>query len=86
MVSDTEVELGGLFENYQKSTNIRTALAEMVHEQASTPLTTENTAANSIVNGKATRKRSQAINIRFYLVRERIQQNHFHIFWGEGKK
>ena len=81
-----DAELGGLFENCQKSTYIRTALAYMVHQQPTTLVATDNTAANSIVNGTAKQKRYRAIYMRFYWVRDRIQQNHFHIIWEEGKK
>ena len=47
----TEVELGLLFENCQKSTSMRTTLAEMGHQKPPTPVETDNTAAKSIVNG-----------------------------------
>ena len=56
MASATEVELGGLFENCQKATSVRTALAEMGHQQPPTPLATYNTAANSIVNRTGKKK------------------------------
>ena len=56
MASDTEAELGGLFENCQKATSTRTALADMGHQQPTPPAATENTAANSIVNGTAKKK------------------------------
>ena len=69
----------GLFENCQKVTYIRMALAEMGHLKPPIPVATENTAANSIVNGKAKQKRYRAIDIRFYWVRDRIRQNHFHV-------
>ena len=69
----------GLFENFQKVTYIRMALAEMGHLKPPIPVATENTAANSIVNGKAKQKRYRAIDIRFYWVRDRIRQNHFHV-------
>ena len=47
---------------------------------------TENTAANSIVNGMEKQKRSRAIDMRFYWVRDIIRQTHLHVFWEEGKK
>ena len=50
MESATETELRGLFENYQKERSIQTALAEMGHSQTPTPVATDNTAANRIVN------------------------------------
>ena len=62
------------------------ALAEMGHLKPPIPVATENTAANSIVNGKAKQKRYRAIDIRFYWVRDRIQQNHFNVLWEEGNK
>ena len=58
----------------------------MVHLQPPTPVTMYNTAANSIVNGTAKQKISCEIDMRFYWVRDRIRQNHFHLFWDEGKK
>ena len=53
MASSKGTELRGLFENFQKATFMRTALAEMGHQQPPTPVETDNTASNSIVNGRA---------------------------------
>ena len=86
MASDTKSELVGLFENFQKATYMKAYLADMGQLQPPTLVATNNTAANSIVNGTEKQKRSRAIDMRFYWVRERIRQNHFHIFWEEGKK
>ena len=86
VASSTETELGGLFENCQKATSIRMALAEMGHQQTPTPVVTYNEVANSIVNGTVKQKRSQAIDMRFYLIRDRIRQNYFHVICEEGKK
>ena len=56
IVSSTEAELGGLFEIFQKATSMRTALADMGHQQPPTPVTTDKTAANSVVNVLAKQK------------------------------
>ena len=48
--------MGGLFENCQKATSTRTSLAEMVHQQPSTTVTTHNIASNIIVSGMANQK------------------------------
>ena len=40
MASSTEAELGGLFENCQKSNSMRTALAEIGHKQPLTQVAT----------------------------------------------
>ena len=58
MVSETEAEIGGLFDFVQKATSTRTALAEMGHLQPHTPVETDNTLANIIVNGMAKQKKS----------------------------
>ena len=51
---------------------MRTALAEMGHQQQPTPVAKDNIAANSIFNGAAKKKISQAIDMRFYWVRDII--------------
>ena len=81
-----ETELGGIFENCHKVTSMRTAQVNMVHQEPPTPVATENTAANSIFNRTAKQKIYQAIDMRWYWVRDRIRQHHFHVFWEEGKK
>ena len=86
MASAMKVELGGLFENFQKVTSMRTTLAEMGHQPPPTSVATNNKAAKSIVNGMSKQKISRAIDMIFYWVRDRIRKNHFHIFWEEVKK
>ena len=51
-----EAELGGLFENCQKVTSMKTTLSETVHPQPQAPVAKNNTAANSIVNGMVKQK------------------------------
>ena len=86
MASATEEELGGLFENCQKATAMRKNLAEMVHQQPTTPVVMDNIEANSIINVTAKQKISRAINMRIYWVIDRIRHNHFYIFWEKGTK
>ena len=56
------------------------------------PPTTANTGDNGQYRGKQNIQRnwkikiSRAIDMRYYWVRDRIRQNHFRIFWVEGKK
>ena len=86
MASATEAELVGLFENCQKETSMRAALADMVHLQTPKPVATDNIVAKRIVNGTAKQKMSRAIDMRFYWVRDIFREKHLHIFWEEGKK
>ena len=61
-------------------------LTEMGHPQPPTPVATDNTAANIIVDGTTPQEGYRQIDMIFYLVIYRIQQKHFHIFWEERKK
>ena len=72
MASAMKAELGVLFENCQKATSMRTALAEMGHSQPPTTLATNNILENIILNGTAKQEISRAINMRLYWVRDRI--------------
>ena len=56
MALAAESELGGLFENFQKATSMKTSLEDMGHQQPTTPVATDNTEANSIVNGTKKKK------------------------------
>ena len=58
----------------------------MGHPQPPTDIETENTASKSIINVTAEQKIYRAIDMRFYLVRDKIRKNHFHLFWEEGNK
>ena len=64
---------------------MRTDLAEMDHPQPPTPVSTYNTVVNSILNVTAKQKIYRAIVMQFYGIRDRIQQNHFHILWEQGQ-
>jgi hypothetical protein len=86
LASAMESEMGGLFNNCQKAVPLRISLVEMKHPQPPTPVATDNSAACSIVNDTAKQKRSRAIDMRFYWVRDRVRQGHFHVFWESGKE
>ena len=86
MASAREEEYRGLFEKYQKATAMRTALAEMGHQQPPTLVAKENIVENSTVNRIEKRKRYRSIYMISYWVRDRIRQNHFHIFCEEINK
>ena len=72
MASEMEAELGGLFEHSQKATSMKTTLTDMGQPQPQMAMETDNTEANSIVNGTENKIKSRAIDIIFYWVRDRI--------------
>jgi hypothetical protein len=85
LASAMESEMGGLFKNCQKGAELRITAIEMGHDQPPTPVATDNSAAEAVLNGTAKQRKSRAVDMRFYWVRDRIRQGHFHIFWEAGK-
>ena len=57
LVSATEAELVGFLGKFQKAAAMKTDLSEMGHQKPSTPVATDNTAANRIFNGTAKQNR-----------------------------
>eukprot|EP00957_Ditylum_brightwellii_P197302 15031780-Ditylum_brightwellii.AAC.1 len=50
MESNAEAEIGALYTNARKGEEFRTALQELNYPQLPTPIMTDNTTANRIVN------------------------------------
>jgi hypothetical protein len=84
LASAAEAELGALFYNGKEATTIRTTLIEMGHPQPATPMQTDNSTAFGIANATVKQRRSKAIDMRFYWIRDRVQQGHFLIHWKRG--
>jgi len=82
--SAAEAESGGLFLNGKEAVPIRITLEELGHEQPPTPLQTDNNTASGIANDDVKQKRSKAMDMRFYWVRDRVRQGQFHVFWRRG--
>lgn len=79
-----EAELGGLFHNCVDATVFRTTLEELGHPQPATPVQTDNSCAAGIVNNTLKQRRSKAIDMRYYWVRDRVNQGQFLIHWKRG--
>jgi len=85
MSSAAEAEIGSLFMNLKEATVLRMTLEEMGHPQPPTPVATNNSTAAGIANRTVKQQRSKAINMRFYWVRDRVDQKQFSISWLPGK-
>jgi len=83
--SAAEAELGGLFLNAKHACPIRVMLEELGHPQPPTPLKTDNSTAAGIANDSVKQRRSKAIDMRFYWVRDRVRQGQFHVYWEAGR-
>jgi hypothetical protein len=85
MSSATEAELGALYIMAREAVYIRIILEEMGHKQPPTPLQTDNSMADGVVNGKIQPKRTKAMDMRFHWLRDRECQEQFRIYWRPGK-
>ena len=83
--SAAESELGALFHNGKEACPLRTALSELGHPQPATVIITDNSTAVGIANDSVKQKRSKAMDMRFYWIRDRVRQGQFTIQWKKGE-
>ena len=74
-----EAEIGATFLNAKDVLPIRTTLEELGHPQPPTPMQVDNTTSVGFSNNTIKQKRSKAIDMRFYWIRDRTLQGHFKI-------
>ena len=86
MSSAAEAETSGLFHNAQDACPICTTLIEMGYPQPPTPIQTDNKCAEGIANDTVKQRRSKAIDMRYYWIRDRVKQNQFRIHWRQGRR
>jgi hypothetical protein len=82
--SVAEAEFGALFGNAKEGTVTRTTLAEMGHNQDATGLKTDNTTADGSINNTVQHKRSKAMDMIFYWIKDRVEQDQFNVGWAPG--
>ena len=85
MSSATEAELAALYIMAREAVYIRIILEELGHKQPPTPLQTDNSMAEGVVNGKVQPKRTKAMDMRFHWLRDRECQRQFRIYWRPGR-
>jgi len=82
--SAAEAELGALFFNAKDGCSLRTTLIDMGYPQPATPIQVDNACAVGIANDTVRQKRSKAIDMRFYWVRDRVKEKQFVVYWQKG--
>ena len=85
MSSAAEAELGGLFINAKTAVPIRKTLEELGHKQPPTPIQTDNSTANGVVNNEIQPKATKAMDMRFYWLKDREAREQFRTYWRQGK-
>ena len=69
----------------KSSANTITNYLSITLTMLATPIQTDNSCAEGIVNDTVKQRRSKAIDMRFYWVRDRVRQGQFKIYWKRGK-
>ena len=64
---------------------MRRVLHEMGHSQPRTPIQTDNSTAEGVINARVRPKRTKAMDMRFEWLLDREQQGQFKIYWKSGK-
>jgi len=85
VMATAEAKLGALYMNAQEVLAIRQCLIELGHPQPPTPTNTDNSSAQGILTKTIKQKRSKAIDMRFYWLKDRAAQGQFEIYWELGK-
>ena len=86
MSSAAEAELGALFINAKEAIYLRQILTEMGHPQPPTPIQTDNSTAEGVVNMRVQPKRTKSMDMRFHWLRDREAQAQFRFYWKPGKQ
>ena len=84
LASAAEAETGGLFYNGQEAATIRTTLAELGDPQPLRPIQTDNSTVAGISNYTVKQRRSKAIDMHFYWIRDCVNQGEFLVHWKRG--
>ena len=79
-MSETAVDIY----NCKEATVLRQTLIEMGHPQLPTLIQTDNACAAGIANDTVKQRRSKAMDMRFYWVRDRVAKGDFIIHWRCG--
>jgi hypothetical protein len=82
--SADEAEIGAVLINAKEGAVLRTTLEELRHKQPPIPMETDNTTATGYSNGTLKQKRTKAMDMRFYWIKDGVKQGQFKIYWGPG--
>ena len=85
MSSAAEAELGAIYLNAREAVFIRQILIEMGHPQMRTPIQTDNSTAEGVINNTIQPKRTKAMDMRYHWLRDREAQGQLRIHWKSGK-
>jgi hypothetical protein len=83
--SAAEAELGALFMNAREAVYLQRILAKMGHLQLKTPIQTDNSTPEGVINSKIQPKCTKLMDMRFEWLKEREAKEQFCFYWWLGK-
>ena len=81
MASEAEAKYGTIFVNAQTAVPIRTTLTEMGWKQGPTAIQVDNSTAVVIATKEFLQNKSNSMDMHFYWINDRIEQEQFRVFW-----
>ena len=84
MGSAAEAEIGATYINGKEAVPIRTLLCKIGHPQPDTPMQVDISTAVGFANDTIKQKRSKAIDMRFYWIRDHTSRGQFLVYWQPG--
>ena len=82
--SAAEAETAGLFYNAQNALLLRRILTNLGHNQAATPIKTDNATANGFVHKNIHLRKSKTWDMRYYWLRDKSTGKIIKIYWKRG--
>ncbi len=86
MLSVAEAELGALFLNANEAVYIQQKITEMGHPKSHTPIQTNNTTAEAVINNRVHPKQLKAMDMLIHWLKCHEAQGQFKIHWQPGKR
>jgi hypothetical protein len=84
--SAAESEFATAFMNAKEAAYIRNTLQALGYRQDPTPIITDNSFVASVVTGTCKAKRSRAMDMRFYWLKDRVKRKQFQVIWCQGHR
>jgi hypothetical protein len=84
MSSAAKARLGTLFLNAKEAVYLRQILSKMGHPQPRTPIQTDNTTVDELINNKIQPKCTKAMDMHFHWLCDQEAQGQFKIYWQPG--
>ena len=82
--SAAEAEIAAIYMNARLAIPMRITLEELGHKQPPTTIRTDNSTALGVLTGTVKQQRSRVMDMRWYWVKDRIEQGQFKLLWAPG--